>query len=158
MGVQIAFPKCVFDWIGLFQECCHCVLCQYSERQGNFCHYAEEFNFPQDVWEYLCNCFYQHGIQMTRMPCQSLIWTKTLIGLQTVTMRVSKPFDHLSFSTEPELKALQEVFGTTCYGSLPMLSKTRRRREDAQVGRHHQCNCPPQDRLSHFEKQCANKV
>jgi len=51
---------------------------------------------------------------MTRMPRRSMIRTKTLIGLCTVTMRVSKPFDHLSFKTEQELKVLRAVFGTTC--------------------------------------------
>jgi len=29
-------------------------------------------------------------------------------------MHVSKPFDHLSFKTEAELKVFREVFGTTC--------------------------------------------
>jgi len=51
---------------------------------------------------------------MTKMPCRSLIQTKTLLGLRTVTMQVSKPFDHLCFKTEPELNALRAVFGTTC--------------------------------------------
>jgi len=47
------------------------------------------------------------------MPHRSLIWTKTLVGLCTVTMHVSKPF-HLSFKTEHELNALRAVFRTTC--------------------------------------------
>jgi len=51
---------------------------------------------------------------MTRLPRRSFIRTKTLIGLRTVTMHVSKPFDHLSFKTETELKVFREVFGTTC--------------------------------------------
>ncbi len=113
-SIKDTFPKRVFDWIGLFQECCRHVLCRYSERQGNFCHYTEEFNFPQDVWEYLCDRFFRNGVQMTRMPRRSLIRTKTLIGLRTVTMRVSKPFDHLSFKTETEMKVFRKVFGTTC--------------------------------------------
>jgi len=66
------------------------------------------------VWEYLCDRFYHHGVQMTKMPRRSLIRTKTLIGLRTITMRVSKSFDHLSFKTEMELNALRAVFGTTC--------------------------------------------
>jgi len=113
-NIKDMFPKLVFDWIGIFQEHSWHVLCQYSEGQGNFCHYTEEFNFLQDVWAYLCDCFYQHGILMTHMPCSSLIWTKTLIGLCTVTMHVSKPFNHLSFKMETELKAFREVFVTTC--------------------------------------------
>jgi len=64
-SIKDTFPKRVFDWIGLFQERCRHVLCRYSERQGNFCHYTEEFNFPQDVWEYLCDRFHQNGVQMT---------------------------------------------------------------------------------------------
>jgi len=51
---------------------------------------------------------------MTSMPCRSMIRMKTLLGLWTVTMQVSKPFDHLSFKTESELNALWAVFGTTC--------------------------------------------
>jgi len=113
-SIKDTFPKHVFDWIGLFQERCRHVLCQYSERQGNFCHYSEEFNFPQDVWEYLCDCFHQNGVQLSKMPCRAMIWTKTLVGLCTVTMHVSKPFDHLAFKTELELNVLQAVFGTTC--------------------------------------------
>jgi len=46
---------------------------------------------------------------------------KKLIGIQTVTMHVSKPFDLLYFSTEPELKTLQEVFRTTCSMGLHQL-------------------------------------
>jgi len=113
-SIKDTFPKRVFDWIGLIQECCRRVLCRYSERQGNFCHFSEEFNFPQDVWEYLCDRFFWNGIQLTKMPRRSVIRTKTLLGLRTVSMRVSKPFDHLSFTTETELNALRSVFGTTC--------------------------------------------
>jgi len=108
------FPKRVFDCIGLVQEWCRRVLCRYSERQGNFCQFSEEFNFPQDVWEYLCDHFYQKGVQMTKMPRQSMIRTKTLIRLCTITIHATKPFDHLSFKTEPELDSFRAVFGTTC--------------------------------------------
>jgi len=44
-SIKDTFPKHVFDWIGLFQEHCHCVLCRYLERQGNFCQYTEETIF-----------------------------------------------------------------------------------------------------------------
>jgi len=57
-SIKDTFPRCVFDCIGLMQECCWHVLCRYSERQGNFCHFMQEFNFPQDVWEYLCDRFH----------------------------------------------------------------------------------------------------
>ena len=30
-SIKDTFPKRVFDWIGLFQERCQCVLCRYSE-------------------------------------------------------------------------------------------------------------------------------
>ena len=30
-SIKDTFPKRVFDWIGLFQECCWHVLCRYSE-------------------------------------------------------------------------------------------------------------------------------
>jgi len=46
-SIKDTFPKHVFDWIGLIQEHCQRVLCHYSERQGNFCHFTLEFNFPQ---------------------------------------------------------------------------------------------------------------
>jgi len=114
ISIKDTFPKRVFDWIGIFQERCRRVLCRYSEKQGNFCHFNEEFHFPQDVWEYICDRFDQLGVSLTWMPWRTLIRTKTLIGLRTVTMRVSKPIDHLCFKTERELKALREVFGTTC--------------------------------------------
>ncbi len=113
-SIKDTFPKRVFEWIGLIQEHCRRVLCRYSERQGNFCHFTQEFNFPQDVWEYLCDRFHKQGVEMTRMPRRSLIRTKTLIGLRTVTMRVSKPTDLISFKTERELTVLRSVFGTTC--------------------------------------------
>jgi len=113
-SIKDTFPKRVFDWIGIFQERCRRALCRYSERQGNFCHFTDEFHFPQDVWEYLCDRFDRLGVHLTRMPRRSLVRTKTLIGLRTVTMRVTKPFDHLSFTTEQELKMLRDVFGTTC--------------------------------------------
>ncbi len=112
--IKDSFPKRVFDWIGLIQEHCRRVLCRYSERQGNFCHFTQEFNFPQDVWEYLCDRFHKNGVEMMRMPRRSVIRTKTLIGLRTVSMRVSKPVDHISFKTERELNVLRGVFGTTC--------------------------------------------
>jgi len=57
-SIKDTFPRHVFDCIGLMQEHCWRVLCWYSERQGNFCHFMQEFNFPQDIWEYLCNCFH----------------------------------------------------------------------------------------------------
>jgi len=113
-SIKDTFPKHVFESIGLIQEHCRRVLCRYSERQGNFCHFTQEFNFPQDVWEYLCDRFHKHGVEMTRMPRRSVICTKTLIGLRTVTMRVSKPIDLISFKTETELNVLRGVFGTTC--------------------------------------------
>jgi len=113
-SIKDAFPKRVFDSIGLIQERCRRVLCRYSERQGNFCHCTEDFNFSQDVWEYLCDRFYRCGVVMRRMPRRTVIRTKTLIGLSTVTMRVTRSFDILSFKTEQELKVLRGVFGTTC--------------------------------------------
>jgi len=113
-SIKDTFPRRVFDCIGLMQERCRRVLCRYSERQGNFCHFTQEFNFPQDVWEYLCDRFHRRGVVMTRMPRRSVIRTKTLAGLRTVTMRISKPIDCLSFKTERELQVLREVFGTTC--------------------------------------------
>jgi len=113
-SIKDSFPKRVFDWIGLIQEHCRHVLCRYSERQGNFCHFTQDFNFPQDVWDYLCDCFHRNGVEMMRMPRRSVIRTKTLIGLRTVTMCVSKPIDHISFKTERELKVLHGIFGTTC--------------------------------------------
>jgi len=113
-SIKDSFPKRVFDWIGLIQEHCRHVLCRYSERQGNFCHFTQDFNFPQDVWEYLCDHFHRNGVEMMQMPHRSVIRTKTLIGLCTVTMHVSKPIDHISFKTERELKVLHGVFGTTC--------------------------------------------
>ncbi len=112
--IKDSFSKHVFDWIGLIQEHCQHVLCHYSERQGNFCHFMQEFNFPQDVWEYLCDWFHKNGVEMMQMPCRSVIWTKTLIGLHTVTMCVSKPIENISFKTERELNVLHGVFGTTC--------------------------------------------
>jgi len=39
-----------------------------------------------------------------------LIHTKTLIGLCTITMWVSKPFDHLSSKTVLELNAFFEQY------------------------------------------------
>ncbi len=71
---------------------------------------------------------------MTRLPCRSFICTKTLIGLCTVTMRVSKPFDHLSFKTETELKVFREVFGTTCSMGLCQCCPKLGEGEDAEVG------------------------
>jgi len=64
-SIKDMFPKPVFESLGLIQEHCRHVLCRYLERQENFCHFTQEFNFPQDVWEYLCDHFHKHCVEMT---------------------------------------------------------------------------------------------
>jgi len=144
-SIKDLFPKHVFDWIGLIQEYCWHVHCYYSERQGNFCHFMQEFNSPQVIWEYLCDCFTIMVLKWCEaMLHRSVIQTKTVTaGLCTFTMLVSKPIDHISFRQWVRTESFAwHIWNYMFHESPTAASQARRRRGDTQIGLHHKHHCP----------------